>query len=370
MTERERILSILRGEKPDRLPWCADFAYYADGLRQDKLYPAQYVNTYYDNGLQKMHRDYGAGFYLQGHFPYTSKIIGDDISVSTEVVGEQSIKTIKTPIGNLREIQQYSPASYSTGIVEHLIKDINDLRNFCYVCEHTQYSPNYEFAQKQYETIGDNGVVLCYMPKSPMMELVAIQSGIENFTYMALDDEDELQELLDRLEVKCDEACELVLNSPAECIMIPENISSECVTPFYHKYMERYHKKWTKKIHDREKFSFVHLDGTVRGLVGELSRSGFDVVEAITPKPVGDVDIEEVCEIVLDKTIIWGGIPGGFFTPSISDEEFDSHIIKCIKAMTKSPRHVLGVADQVVPGATIERIKRVRELVDLFGNYL
>lgn len=367
MTERERILSILNGKKPDKLPWCADLAYYTGYLEAENIYPEQYKNTYYDNGLQKMHRDYGTGFYLQGFSPLKAQ--SNNVDIKIEQQGNAIIKTIVTPLGNLREVQQYSKRSYSHGITEHLIKDIKDLRCFCYLCEHTNYFADYDYAQKRYETIGDNGVVLCYTPKSPMMELVALQSGIENFTYMAIDDEEELKELLDRLEVKCDEACEIVVNSPAECIMIPENISSECVTPFYQTYMERYHKKWTSKIHDKGKFSFVHIDGTVRGMVGELSRSGFDVVEAITPKPVGDVELEEVSTLVLDKTVIWGGIPGGFFTDTISDEEFDKHVISCIKTMTSSPRYVLGVADQIVPGSSVKRIKRVRELVDMYGSY-
>ena len=152
--------------------------------------------------------------------------------------------------------------------------------------------------------------------------------------------------------------------------MIPENITSECVKPFY-ELMEGYHKKWTDRIRAAGKYSFVHQDGTVRGLVGELSkRSGFDVIEAVTPKPVGDVTIEEARELVRPETIIWGGMPGGFFREdSLSDADFDAHLMHCIEVMTGSPNYVLGVADQVVPGSSVRRLRRVRELVDRYGRY-
>ncbi|MEG0579829.1 MAG: uroporphyrinogen decarboxylase family protein, partial [Niameybacter sp.] len=132
---------------------------------------------------------------------------------------------------------------------------------------------------------------------------------MENVTYMALDDTDEFDELMGFMEMKHNEAAKISVDSPADCVMIPENISSECIgKEFYHKYMEGYHTRWNSEIKRQGKFSFVHQDGTVRGLVSELSRnSKFDVIEAVTPAPVGDVTIDDVNLLVDDNTIIWGG---------------------------------------------------------------
>ena len=369
MTERERVLAILNHKQPDQLPWLADFAYLVYSMEVDKTLPAKYQNQYLDEGLQRMHRDYGTGFYLQGFEPFQA--VQKNVDTTVEQKGNLRITTITSPVGTLHQVEQFSKTSYSYGITEHMIKDIEDLKIYSYICEHTAYLPNYEFAKKRYETIGDNGVVLCYTPKSPLMDLVALRSGVENVTYMAIDDEDEFTALLDEIEEKFDKACQLAVDSPAECIMIPENISSECVASFYQKYMKRYHQKWTKRIREAGKYSFVHQDGAVRGLITQLSKeSGFDVIEAVTPLPMGDVAIEEVGSLVDDKTIIWGGIPGGMFVEStMSDEDFDRHVIKCIEVMTQSPRYVLGVADEVVPGSSERRIRRVRELVNRYGTY-
>lgn len=369
MTERQRILSILNHEQPDQLPWCADFAYLIHSLQMDNTFPKDYQTDPWDLGVQKMHRDLGTGFYLQGFEPFYAEY--DHVDVKVEESGDTQVLTYSTPVGTLRQVTQYSRISYSPGITEHLIKDIEDLKVFAYICEHTAYRPNYEFARQRYETIGDNGVVLCYTPKSPLMHLVALLAGVENVTYMEMDEPEEFKALLDGIEEKFDEACRITLESPAECIMIPENISSECVAPFYQDYMKRYHKKWTTRIREAGKYSFVHQDGTVRGLISQLSKeSGFDVIEAVTPLPMGDVAIDEVAGLVDDRTIIWGGIPGGMFVEStLSDEDFDRHVMHCMDVMTQSPRYVLGVADQVVPGSSFRRIRRVRELVDQYGKY-
>lgn len=369
MTERERILAILRHEQPDQLPWCADLAYYTHGLQMTGDYPPEYENQTLDDGLQKMHRDYGIGFYLQGFQPFRGLAKGWERKVEKD--GLTTVTTVTTPVGELRQTEKYSMRSFSPGITEHFIKDIEDLKVYLWMVQHTEYAPDYEFASQRYKTIGDNGVVLCYTPKSPFMDMVALYAGIENVTYMAMDEEEEFSAILDELAEKYGEACRLVVESPAECIMIPENISSECVAPFYQQYMKSYHQKWTGEIRRAGKYSFVHQDGTVRGLISQLSKeSHFDVIEAVTPMPVGDVDIAEVASLVDDSTIIWGGIPGGLFNEtSCSDEEFEQHVRRCIEVMTQAPRYVLGVADQVVPGSSVRRIKKVRELVDKYGKY-
>lgn len=368
MTERQRILSILRREQPDQLPWCADLAYWIEGLRIDGRYPPQYENTECDNGLQKLHRDLGAGFYLQGYEPFTAQPQGYEEIVERN--GRTQIRRLRSSTRELTEISEFSRISYSWGITKHLVENADDLKVYCDMLEQTRFATDYVLADQRYRTVKDNGVVLCYTPKSPLMRLIALESGVENFTYMLLDEESTILDCLQRMEKKFDEAAALAVASPAECIMIPENITSECVKPFY-PLMEGYHRKWTAKIRNAGKYSFVHQDGTVRGLIGELSkRSGFDVIEAVTPKPVGDVDLEEARELVNPDTIIWGGIPGGFFREdSVSDTEFEDHVRRCIQIMTQSPRYVLGVADQVVPGSSQRRIQKVRELVDHWGKY-
>ena len=369
MTERERVLAILKHQQPDQLPWFADLDYLVYSMEKTNTYPLEYKNTFLDNGLQKMHRDYGTGFYLQGYFPWKEEAHGWEENRETDK--DTIITTITTPVGKLRQVQKYSHTSFSYGTTEHLIKDIDDLKIFLWMKQHTTYLPDYDFARQRYETIGDNGVVLCYTPKSPLMDLVALHAGVENVTYMTMDDEEEFEAILKELEELYAVPAGLAVDSPAECIMIPENISSECVASFYQKYMKRYHQKWTARIREAGKFSFVHQDGTVRGLISQLSKeSHFDVIEAVTPLPAGDVDIGEVASLVGDSTIIWGGIPGGMFNEaSCPDEEFEQHVRRCIQVMTENPRYVLGVADQVVPGSSTRRIKHVRELVEQYGKY-
>ena len=68
-------------------------------------------------------------------------------------------------------------------------------------------------------------------------------------------------------------------------------------------------------------------------------------------------------------TLFWGGLPGIFFTPLVSDAQFEEHVKHVLSVMRREPRYVLGVADQVPPSGLESRVRRVAELVKEYGSY-
>lgn len=357
---------MLAHEPCDQVPWNGDLDYWITYLRDEKMLKERYTG---EEGRFNLHRDLGVGFYLQGHCPYRTTIEGVDIKV--EKNGNTTRTIYKTPVGTLTETWVYAWQTHSPGPTEFMVKTADDFEALKYMYDHTYYEADYSFTTLVHDRyVGDQGVTLVYTPHTPLMELVAGKAGIGNLVYAMADDEDGFNALFDSMKKKFDEASQLVIGAPAECIMIPENLSSESVGKnFYAKYMAPIHREWTKKIREAGKYSFIHMDGTLKGLIKEVSESGFDVIEACTPYPVGDMTLEEMRAAVCPDTIIWGGIPGGYFTDQLTDEEFDKYIIGVLDVMKKDRRLTLGVSDQVVPGARAERIARVKELVDRYGKY-
>jgi hypothetical protein len=112
------------------------------------------------------------------------------------------------------------------------------------------------------------------------------------------------------------------------------------------------------------------MDGTLKGLLKEEAQVGLTFLEALTPAPVGDLAVEDWADWVgQTDTLLWGGLPGVYFTDKVSDQEFDRHVRQVLGVMTSEPRYVLGVADQVPPDGLESRVRRVRELVDQHGRY-
>jgi hypothetical protein len=366
MNPRQRILTLLNGGTPDRVPWMADLDYWSTAMVRRGEVPADFINSpaYFD-----FHRGLGTGFYLQGLFPFKT-IYDDTVRVISEQEGNLHRSGFETPVGSLSSVWTYLPESFSEGPTQHLIRAVKDLAVMRYIYAHTTYEPDYAELERRRPLIGEQGVLLAYLPRSPLMDWVAELSGIQHITELWMDAPQELEETLRLAEVYRDQAAAIALASPAECLMIPENLSSESVGKrFFEQYLRGYETRWVERIRQAGKHSFIHMDGTLRGLLRQVSSVGFDIVEAVTPAPVGDLTFPEMRQLAGPKLILWGGLPGLYFTDLVSDAEFDRFVREVLAVMTQAPRYVLGVADQVPPGGLRRRVARVAELVEKYGSY-
>jgi len=340
--------------------------YFATGLIARGLKPADFKVS---DAYMDWHRELGVGYYLQGYFPYQSII--ENCRVKEWKEGNSRYKQVETPHGTVRECWQYLPIAFAEAPVEHFIKSADDLPAYRYMIENTRYEPDYALAQTRCRQVGDIGFVLCYLPKSPLMQLVAMDAGIETVVELFSDATDEFEQVLDSLRKSHDQAAQIAVDSPAEVLMIPENLSSECVGPkWFEAYMRDYETTWAQRIALTGKYSCIHLDGTLKGLLREVCSVGLTFIEAMTPAPVGDLAIEEwAAWSGNSSTVLWGGMPGVYFTDHTSDAEFDRHVKNVLQVMRSEPRYALGVADQVPPDGLERRLKRVGQLVEEYGRY-
>jgi uroporphyrinogen-III decarboxylase len=366
MTERDRVLTLLSGGRPDRVPWFGDLDYWATWLIGRGLKPKDFKES---RAYIDWHRDLGVGFYLQGYFPFRAVI--ENCRVAERREGTARRRTVETPHGVLSETWTWLPDSFSEAPTERLVKSAADLRAYRHVFENTRYEPDYAFAELRREQVGETGIVLCYLPKSPLMQMVALDAGIVTVSEIFAEAPGLLAETLAAVREAHARAARIAVASPAEVLMIPENLSSEVVGPrFYGMFMRDDHERWAGEIRAAGKFSCIHLDGTLRGLLKQVCGVGFTFVEAMTPAPVGDLEIERWAEWSgNDSTVLWGGLPGVYFTDKVSDAEFERHVRSALRAMTSRPRYVLGVADQVPPDGLERRVRRVAGLVAEFGAY-
>ncbi len=367
MTDRERVLTLLAGGRPDRVPWFGDLDYLATALIGRGQRPADFKPS---DAYIAWHRDLRVGFYLQGYFPFRTII--DEGHVTEWREGTARRRRIETPRGALTETWTWLPESFAEAPTEHLVKSAADLAAYRWLFEHTRYEPDYDFAGRRARQVGDMGLVLCYLPKSPFMQMVTLDAGIAAVAEIAADRPEELAETLAVVRAAHDQAALLAVASPAEVLMIPENLSSEVVGPrLFELYMRDYNEHWCRRIAAAGKYSCVHLDGTLKGLLRQVASAGFTFIDAMTPAPVGDLEVERWASFCPDspRTVFWGGLPGVYFTDHVPEAEFERHTRAVLEVMRSEPRYVLGVADQVPPDGVERRIRRVAELADEFGRY-
>ena len=363
MNERCLLLKVLNGEMPEKKPWFADLSYLYTSLKIKGELDDKYEGT---DGYLQFHRDLGTGICFYAPFVWKAEYIGGVTYVESEAEGVRT-STYHTPKGDIRATQKYLPTTYSWAYTEHFVKSIYDLRIMVYVFENTKYIENFNDFDKIDQLWGNDGIAVCLAPisVSPIQKLFSRWAGVEKTIEIYMEDMEEFEETLGRLQIAEDPVFEIIAKSSAQYIEFAENLSSEITgKTFFEKYNMPYYAKRINQLHDVGKYVGIHIDGTLRACLPFLVKCGFDVAEAVTPAPVGDIEMEELRSVAGNGIVIWGGIPGALFSDQFSEEIFESHVKRVLKTFEGDPSFVLGVADQVPPDGLIHRVKKVREILN------
>ena len=93
--------------------------------------------------------------------------------------------------------------------------------------------------------------------------------------------------------------------------------------------------------------------------------TGLDGIEAITPKPQGDVDLHEVKQYLGDMFLL-DGIPAIYFDKEFSEET----LVACVHEILDlfAPNLILGISDEISSTGDIERIRLVGKIVDEYNS--
>jgi hypothetical protein len=118
-----------------------------------------------------------------------------------------------------------------------------------------------------------------------------------------------------------------------------------------------------KELHKAGKYCHIHMDGSLKDLLPYLSDLPFDGLEALTPKPQGDVSLEELKDAIGNK-IFLDGIPSILFLPQYSNDYVREYTQKVLEMF--SPNLILGVSDELSPNGDIRKIEMIAEIVKKF----
>jgi len=361
MNLSENVYAALSNKPHDRIPFFADLSWYYTSLvnqgKLDKQYEGQ-------EGMLKFHTDLGVSmcFYPPGLW----KTEYTDLDITVDESGGRRVTTYNSKIGKTRQVEEFLPSSHNWAIREHFIKTVEDLRIMTHIWENTNHFPNYEPFTQISKLWGDFGtpVGFSYAGVSPLQRLLTRWAGVVTTYNLLADYADELEEIFLRLETADDAIFDILAQSPAFYIEICDNLSSEITGAYnFERYNAPVYKKHNDNLHKAGKFTGIHIDGTLRGCLKLLAKCGFDAAEAVTPAPVGDIQLADLRAEAGD-IVIWGGIPGALFSPIYGEEFFKDHIDEIIRVFGKDNRFILGTADQVPPDGLLSRVSYAAEQIN------
>ena len=89
--------------------------------------------------------------------------------------------------------------------------------------------------------------------------------------------------------------------------------------------------------------------------------AGLDAIEALTPKPQGDVSLWAIKEVLGDDLWLMDGV-AILFDETFSVEELEAQVRECIELFAAIL--VLGVSDEMSSTGDIERMYLVQKIAD------
>jgi len=377
MSSRERIMASLQHEEVDRIPWCPLISgYYSLGLpeplRGDDLKVQRAIGADIMERLQSL--VYHPIFPL--YIPALQPGVGDHVEQTTEIgritireirKGDQLLRIYETPVGDIQEIYERRESSpWMAFPVEYKIKESRDLKVYRYITEAQQFVAFYDRFIELNEEIGEDGIATTPGPYSPFQMLLEVELGVEGFYYFLEDYPNEMEELMEIMHCKNLEACEIILESPAEVVILYENTSTSYMSPpMFSRYIQSHLNEYADLYHKAGKILLIHACGKLKDIAEEMGRGHYDGICDLAPPPTGDLDLAEAKRLWGDRKVAMGGIDATAFV-SLKPEQMKEHVREILRQVSSYRGVILGSGDAVPFGTPIENLKAISEVVEEF----
>ena len=302
MTVHERMMAVYRGRLPDRMPLSIYARYLPRGSSERALR---------EMGLGII--DYHPAVTLLAppwhtHSGYISEVKGVELTIGLSWENGQPVetRTYKTPVGTISQRTTKEPSYGSDWISKFYVTSLEDYKVLQYVVEHTVFRSNESGLRAKVRDLGEDGVVLARMDRCPYQKLLIELAGPEQFLMDLYTDPGPVTELLEVMDRRMDEAFAMILESQAEVVWQPDNITVDMTPPErFRQFCVPFYAKHARQLQAAGKAYAVHMDGRLGPLKELIASCPFDAVESFSlPEVGGDLTLAQARAAWPDKVIL------------------------------------------------------------------
>ena len=306
MTGRERLLTAINNQRPDRLP-CQVHSWMSCYLKTVLNGMDQY-QAYEHFGMDPV-------IYVRPEYEYSEKDLSNwNVSYREAAIDADGntdwVNKIVTPEGELTEKGSYN--RFTGWITEHLIKNERDFElwnRYVPVPEKLNWTPVLE-AKKR---IGEKGIVrsaISFMRQGSPWQSFAVLYPIEDAILATYDNPDWVHFALDSILQKSLRMIERAGKIPLDLVETGGGAgSSTVISPELHKkFCLPYDQKQHEALHAADTQAVYHLCGGLMPLLDIVAENGADGLETMTPPGMGgDCDLAEADKRIGKKLFFIGG---------------------------------------------------------------
>ncbi|MFW6146232.1 MAG: uroporphyrinogen decarboxylase family protein [Planctomycetota bacterium] len=367
MTNRQRVLAVLRGETPDRMAWIPRMElWYRAAVKQNAL-----PDRYRGMTLRQIEHALGCGTPARSGRIFTKR--HETVDVVDRRESNLKVTEYRTPVGTVRQVMQFSDELTRHGlpghVIEYPLKTADDYTVWTYIAEHTYWDPAFDAYEAYDRDIGDDGLPMTPIGDVPFHQFVRELAGYDHAFFHLVDYPDHVDALLKTLtDVFAERLLPLVLKSPAALLLHGGHLSTQYTPPpLFEKYILPHCERFFGDIHAAGKFLTMHADNDTSAILPQLRAGGWDLMECFATAPLVPVTLADAFDAWGDDVAIWGGVPSSILGPECPQRDFEAHLDTILETIDGHPRIILGISDNLMPGAWIERVERISRTLGLMN---
>ena len=302
MDARERILALLSGEEPDRVPILA-----SDTVRVGS--PGGWARRLTERGMGLIRRicPYRPHF----NFPPPQPIFVPDVRWNVESYLEGRRLKIRyalgTPVGQLTSVValKFTGTLAAYAREEPFVKERADWRVFAWLFRQLTrvMAPNYEEFTREEDTLGEKGITLGYLTKTAFprawIQLASPEQAVVDFMEMP----EELCEFLEAEREFHKKAAEIAAGSPARVLNFYDNLTDMVSPRLFESFCLPTYHLYAEALQASGKLLACHMDGRLAHIKKSIAASPIQLIESLTVPPVGNVSLSEARAAWPEKVI-------------------------------------------------------------------
>jgi len=274
-------------------------------------------------------------------FMETGSLVNVDIDEYREGDSDIARITAHTPKGVVNMTTRVMDDVHTLWKTEHWCKNSDDVDKALSVpFEPLQYDfTDYERVKAE---VGDNGIIMSSIPDPLCLAAELMEFG--EFTIWAMTETEHFSRTVEILHERFMENLKNMLD--AQVVDLYRIYGPEYATPpylparFFGQFVVPYVKEITDLIHSRGSKVRIHSHGKIKRVLDMILETGVDAIDPCEDPPDGDVSLDEVKARIGDQICIFGNLQLKMLEHASADE-VEKTVIECMEAAKAGGGYVI-----------------------------
>lgn len=374
MTGRQRLLTTMKHQEPDRVPispryqaWLlAEYGPVPLEREMELLPDLDYMHIVGD----------ATPDYLMS---YPDEYDLPEVTVDQARYDEGNYTVVErafhTPAGDLSDRTKIPPAGREYGVspnpikTEYLVKSSDDLDALMYLLP--PVSTNFDHYHRIRDIIGERGVVMVNI-RSALDHNAGQARDMQDLMMDYYDDRDLFDRLLDIFHRRSLERIKAALEACVEGVFgswYYNSLSSGWSPAIYREVFVPQIRQHVELTHSYGAFYDFYDDGKLAGTMRMIADTGIDVLETCTPPPVGDFDLREAKARIGDRVTLKGYVDLLYVIKHGTPELVERTVADAMEIARPGGGWIIGSSDSFREGTPKQNLEAYWRACKQYGRY-